>query len=452
MEFLQTIWVALTTENLMLTKIFTSFLMFIELTISMFLFTYILNINVNKKQKSLYIFILSLIGILTLWLVPTPFNTFINVIACPILVYFLFKTNVLKAILAEVIQYVAFVLLGSIIVNLYTIVSGIPTNSFVNVPIHKLTFSIIMYLCAYFIYLFFKHSNINITLVDKFGKKNLRVLLINFCIGIVAVCIQSYLTTFYNDYLPFYITFSSVLVLLLYFFISIYSLSRTNKLEITTESLEEEKLYNKTLNILYDNIRGFKHDFNNIVQAIGGYITTNNMEGLKDYYSDLMADCQKVNNLAILNPELINNPAVYSLLTSKYHKAEELGIKMNFEILLDLQALNIKTYDLSRMLGILLDNALEASSKCDEKNIYITIRKDNKASRHLFIIENTYANKEVNIDRIFEKGYTSKTEDDGKSHGLGLWEIREVLKRNNNLNLYTTKNDRLFKQQIEIYY
>ena len=228
---------------------------------------------------------------------------------------------------------------------------------------------------------------------------------------------------------------SSLIALLLYFLISIYSLFRTNKLEKTTERLEEEKLYNKTLTILYDNIRGFKHDFNNIVQAIGGYISTDNMDGLKDYYSDLMTDCQKVNNLAILNPELINNPAVYSLLTSKYHKAEELGIKMNFEVFLDLETLNIKTYDLTRILGILLDNSIEASSQCNEKEINITIRKDNKANRQLFTIENTYSNKDVNTDRIFEKGYTSKTEDDGKSHGLGLWEVRQILKKNNNLNL-----------------
>lgn len=244
---------------------------------------------------------------------------------------------------------------------------------------------------------------------------------------------------------------SSLIALLLYFLISIYSLFRTNKLEITTERLEEEKLYNKTLTILYDNIRGFKHDFNNIVQAIGGYISTNNMEGLKDYHSDLLADCQKVNNLAVLNPELINNPAVYSLLTSKYHQAEELGIKINFEIFLDLQTLNIKTYILTRILGILLDNAIEASSKCDKKEIYITIRKDNKANRQLFIIENTYSNKDVNTDRIFEKGYTSKTEEDNKNHGLGLWEVRQILKKNNNLNLFTTKDNKLFKQQLEIY-
>lgn len=452
MEILQTIWSALTTENEMLVKIISIPLAIFESIVTTLLFTTILNITSSKKQKILYVSIFSILGIISMLFIPTPFNTLINVLACPILVYFIFKTNILKSILAEIVPYIFFVLLGSLLVNIFTIITKIPTAQLQNIPIYKFTFSIIMYVCAYCIYLFFKHCNINIKLVDKFGKTSSRVLLINFCIGIVAICIQSFLATFYNDYLPFYITLSSVLVLLVYFFISIYSLSRTNKLEITTENLEEEKLYNKTLTILYDNIRGFKHDFNNIVQAIGGYISTDNMEGLKDYYSDLLTDCKKVNNLAVLNPELINNPAVYSLLTSKYHTAAELGITMNFDIFIDLKTLNIKTYDLTRILGILLDNAIEACNKCDEKDIYITIRKDNKANRQLIIIENTYSNKSVDTDRIFEKGYTSKIEDDGKNHGLGLWEVRQILNKNNNLNLFTTKSNRLFKQQLEIYY
>ncbi len=451
MEILQTIWTALTTENETCIRIISIPMLVLELTVSMLLFTEILNIKSTKKQKIIYISILSFIGFINLWLIPTPYNTFINLIACPVLVYFIFKTNILKSILAEIIPYVVFVLLGSILVNVYTIISGIPTNSFVIVPIHKFLFSILMYSCAYFIYLFFKKHNININVVEKFGDASSRILLLNFSIGIVAVCIQSYLARFYNDYLPFHITFASVLILLIYFIISIYTLSRTSKLEVTTQSLEEERLYNKTLTILYDNIRGFKHDFNNIVQAIGGYISTNNMEGLKDYYSGLMEDCKKVNNLAVLNPELINNPAVYSLLTSKYHKADELNIKMNFEVFLDLTTLNIKTYDLSRILGILLDNAIEASNKCEEKIINITIRKDNKANRQLFVIENTYSNKNVDTDRIFEKGYTSKVEEDNKSHGLGLWEVRKILNKNNNLNLFTSKGNKFFKQQLEIY-
>lgn len=452
MEILQTIWTALTTENLMLVKIINIPLVFIEMYVSMLLFTTILNINVTKRQKVLYVLILSIIGLITSWTISPPYNTFVNIITCPILVYFLFKTNLLKAILAEIIPYMIFVIIGSLLLNVCVTITKIPADIFPNIPIAKFFCSFSMFLITYLICKLFSKFNINITIIENIKRNNKLILVINIIIGIIAIAMQSYLATLYSTFIPISTTIISISILLVYFLFSMYSLSRTNKLEITTESLEEEKLYNKTLNILYDNIRGFKHDFNNIVQSIGGYISTNNMDGLRDYYSDLMADCQKVNNLAVLNPELIDNPAVYSLLTSKYHRAEELGIKMSFEVLLDLQTLNIKTYDLTRILGILLDNAIEASSKCDEKNIYITIRKDNKASRHLFVIENTYTNKDVNTDRIFEKGYTSKTEDDGKNHGLGLWEVREILKKNNNLNLYTTKDDKLFKQQLEIYY
>ena len=386
----------------------------------------------------------------TIWLLPNPYNTFINIVACPILVYIIFKTNILKAILAEIIQYASFMALGLIVMMVF-IFSGIDSQMITNVPILKLSYSCILYLLSYLLYRLICLKKLNISIIETMKKKNSLILLINFVIGIISIAFQSYLLTIYIDFLPLGIIIVNIAILLVYFSVSIFSLTRTSKLEITTENLEEERLYNKTLTILYDNIRGFKHDFNNIVQAIGGYISTDNMEGLKEYYSDLMNDCQKINNLAILNPELINNPAVYSLLTSKYHKAEEMGIKTNFEVFLDLTTLNIKTYNLTRILGILLDNAIEASSKCDEKIINIIIRKDNKANRQLFVIENTYSNKNVNTDRIFEKGFTSKTEDDGKNHGLGLWEVRQILKRNNNLNLFTTKDNKYFKQQLEIY-
>ena len=92
---------------------------------------------------------------------------------------------------------------------------------------------------------------------------------------------------------------------------------------MTQLDLEESKLYNKTLTILHDNMRCFKHDFNNIIQAIGGYIQTEDMTGLKKYYKQILVDCNKVNNLTLLNPNDINNPAIYSILASKYHKVYE---------------------------------------------------------------------------------------------------------------------------------
>ena len=103
MEILQTIWNALITENELLIKLSSIPMTILEVTMTTLLFITILNIESNKKQRTLYILIFSFIAIISVLFIPTPFNTFINILACPILVYFIFKTNILKAILAEII-------------------------------------------------------------------------------------------------------------------------------------------------------------------------------------------------------------------------------------------------------------------------------------------------------------------------------------------------------------
>ena len=66
------------------------------------------------------------------------------------------------------------------------------------------------------------------------------------------------------------------------------------------------------------------------------------------------------------------------------------------------------------------------------------------------VIENTYADKDIDINRIFDKDFSTKSKK--TNSGLGLWEIRQILKKHNNLNLFTAKNDEYFIQQFEIYY
>ena len=108
----------------------------------------------------------------------------------------------------------------------------------------------------------------------------------------------------------------------------------------------------------------------------------------------------------------------------------------------------MKIYEFSRILGILLDNAIEESEKCEDRLINIKFRNEQNKNRQVVIVENTYINKDINIDEIFNKGFSGK-----ENHsGLGLWEVRNILKKNNNLNLYTSKDDKMFKQQLEIYY
>lgn len=447
MEIFQAIWIALTTPNEGLIRLLSIPLTILEAIVCMLLFTTVLNIEATKKQKLTYILLMAFSSILS----NTPFlysiSKFINAILWPILVILIFKTSILKGILSEVIPLIIMAVLEPIYIKILTVIFEIQFADISDIPVFRILFVILMYLTIYILYRIFKRINFNITLLDNMDKKSKIILIINSIFGIISICAQVYLFKFYSENMSYIFTIISLMSLIAYFFISMYNLTKTTLLQITEQNLEEAQLYNKSLKILHDNVRAFKHDFSNIVQSIGGYIGTNDMEGLNTYYSQLLDDCQKVNNLYTLSPEVINNPAIYSLLTSKYHKADGLGIKINLEVFLNLNELNMKIYEFTRVLGILMDNAIEAACECDEKIINVEIRKDFKVNRQLLIIQNTYKEKDVDIDKIFEKGYSSKP----NNTGLGLWEVRQIMKRNTNLNLFTSKNDKFFSQQLEIY-
>ena len=447
MEIFKSIIEILTTPNEGVSNIICAPLVIVEMYISMLLFTSILNIPTTTKQKKLYVFITVVFCILNRFLIPNPFSTILNLLISPFLVLFLFKASILKSIIAQIIPFIISVLVETILSKLYYLCFDTSFYEAVYTPILRLVIMLLIYSVMFVIYFICRKFNLNISALDMLDKRSKTLLLINSISGIISIGMQYYLIGFYSDNLPAFITLFSSLTLLIYFVISIYSITRTTKLELAKRDLEETKLYNKTLTILHDNIRCFKHDFNNIIQAIGGYIQTNDIEGLSKYYKQISADCQKSNNLSVLNPYVINNPAIYSILASKYHLADSKDITINLEIFLDLNSLRMKIYEFTRILGILLDNAIEASSECEEKIINITIRNESAKKRQVVIIENTYTNKDIDTEKIYEKSYTTKP----NNTGLGLWEVRKILRKNNNLNLFTSKNSKFFSQQLEIY-
>ena len=448
MEVLNNIWIAISTPNEGLINILMTLATFVEAILIMFLFTSLLNIKPSKKQKITYIVIFIITSLISMYLIPNPFNTFFNYVAMFILLYTIFKFSILKSFITMVLSIMIFVLIGTFTLNPYITLLNISSIELNSIPIIKFFYLIIMYFIIFVIAIIIKNRNYTFQLLEDIDKKNKYIIYMNLLLGILTLIIQSIIIFYYIDVLPNIITFLSFLSLLAYFCISIYSFTRIMKLTLTTRKLQSAEEYNKTLHILHDNVRGFKHDFDNIVTTIGGFIRTDDMEGLKKYYLQLEDDCQRVNNLYILNPEVVNNDGIYNLLTKKYYEADSKDIKVNITFLLDLSKLNMKIYEFVRILGILLDNAIEASSECEEKLINITFREDSRNSRQLIIIENTYKNKDVDTEKIFEKGVSGKEE----HSGLGLWEVRKIVKKNKNTNLFTTKNEKFFIQQLEIYY
>ena len=448
-DFLNVIWSVISTPNADLINFLSiPVLLLIEMPLSFFMLISLFKISYTKKQCFIFIGISSFVAIMGNLFIPSPFNIILNYLSLFILIKLLFKINFIKTCIASLLPSIIFGLIGNLLFNPYLTLLNITFEEATTIPIYRIPFYFVIYSIIFIFVLIIKYKNIAINILDTFDKKNKAIITLNFIFGFFNIIVQGLLTVNYIDILPINFTFFNFICMLIYFGISFFSLAKVINLVTTTQKLESAEEYNKTLHILHDNVRGFKHDFDNIVTTIGGYVKTNDMKGLESYYSQLEEDCQKVNNLYLLNPDIINNHGIYNLLTSKYNKADEKGIKVNLTFLLDLDKLNMKIYEFARILGILLDNAIEASAECEEKIINITFRNDSKNSRNLIIIENTYKDKEINIDNIFNKGISSK-----ENHtGLGLWEVTQILKKNKNVNLHSYKNDKFFIQQLEIYY
>lgn len=447
MELLSKLWVVLTTENEIAINIISVFLLLIEMPLTMNFFLTALKIPATMKQKHIYLAFTIPIGLLCIFIIPKPYSNIITMLSAPFIIMGVFKVSFFKSVFAELLPVLCITVLEIFITRLIFVFCGIDYESCASIPILRLVTTSFIYFIIYLLYKLFKGKYINILFSDNIGKKNKIIIFGNLIIALIVLFMQMYLIGYYNENLPSSIVWINIISLISYFVLSFYSIIKTMYLHKAEIDLEQEKQYNKTLQILHDNIRAFKHDFANIISGIGGYVETNDMDGLKKFYKQLLQDCNQVNNLGSLNPDSINSPAVYSVLANKYYKADNLGIKINLETFIDFNNLYMGIYEFTRILGILMDNAIEATSECDKKYIHVEIRNEPKRNRQLLIVENTYKDKDINIDKIYEKGYSTKPH----NTGLGLWEVENILKKHKNITRFTTKDNELFKQQIEIY-
>ena len=413
-------------------------------TIFILIFENIMKKEFSNFKKTLFIIINSLIfSICSIFIKSTIaqllviiFSTFYLVILTkePIVNYFLYSTI-----------FSIFLLNSEILIlkPITYILNKTTYSSFITIPFFW--FGLLISLLISFALTCYTINNLNINFVNIFNKKTLYEKFIIYIIDFILIFQILNSLYVFKDAAYSQIFLLLYLILNFYFWISIKDIVRIFIIEDNNQKILNLELYNKTISEAYDSTRTFKHDFHNIIQAMGGYLSTNDLKGLKKYFNDLFPEIKNINSLSKLNPKLINNPAIYSILADKHFKAEQFNVNINLEILMDLNSFNGKIYEITRILGILLDNAIETSKECDDKTINVIFNQSNY--RQIIKIENTYTNKEICIDKIFDKGYSTKP----NNTGLGLWEVKKILNKNENLNLFTSKDNDFFMQQLEIY-
>ena len=259
------------------------------------------------------------------------------------------------------------------------------------------------------------------------NKKTKIFIILNIAIGIIYLIFQILITSQYMKSAPLSLTFFDFLILFSYFFISLFCLKKLVAVNTVHEKLQKSEDYNKSLKDMNDNFRCFKHDYNNTVTTISGYLQNNDLSGLKTYFNKLENDCIAVNTLGTLDPNVINNPGIYHLISSKYYQAIDDGIQVSISFFLDLKELNMDIYEFAKILGILLDNAIEACSQVKPSSRERAVTLKLARSWDVFFI--TCKNPMVpNKIRKSGSNFLSTKVGDGISgHGFGISNIRKIV-------------------------
>lgn len=239
-----------------------------------------------------------------------------------------------------------------------------------------------------------------------------------------------------------------------YFILSVtisFLLAMNKKSEMDYQQVKIElktiRKYAEKVESLNDEMRKFRHDYINMLSAMEGYMDNNDMSGLKNFYGkeiNPLASKGEQRNLRIGLLGRIKVPELKGILCSKVLMAEELGINLFIDIASTVEEVNMNVIDLCRCIGIIFDNAIEATRKSENPNINIGVIK--KRNSVMIIIMNTYAGEQPKLHEIYKMGFSTK----GENRGLGLSNLKEIVGMYKNVSLDTMSKEDQFIQNLEI--
>lgn len=185
-----------------------------------------------------------------------------------------------------------------------------------------------------------------------------------------------------------------------------------------------EQDYRQDMTTFLNVVRSQRHDYNLHVQTVAGLIAQQKWEECRSYVNALVQDTSELN--AILP---IKDPAVAALIGHFRALATQQGIALEVDIRDDLTRIATNTYETNKILGNLLQNALDELERCPElprRRIDLDIFK--RGEYCLIRVSNQVPDPEAFARRqeaIFHQGYTTKQGHDG----VGLSSIQALARQ-----------------------
>jgi len=305
-----------------------------------------------------------------------------------------------------------------------------PTISFINWNTEiliLLTASIASYLLA-----------ILLSRFEKINKNNAvipKIWLLIIAVQILMVFLIAYVMAVW-EHLGFHFIFVVLAILLatnifiLYLYNS-FSETYEEKLNVTLQT-KEKAYYLSQLQLIQksdDHMKSFKHDIKNHLAVLKAYALQDDSEKVINYADQLLG----IVGEGELHSDT-GNIAIDSIINYKLLDAAQEGIKLDINLLVPAN-LQIEETDTITLLGNLLDNALEAIEKVNNK----WIKLDIEFSRGILFIkvENSF-NGDVSYSIDKDHIVTSKN---GDGHGYGLKNITQsISKYDGEMKVFYTKD------------
>ncbi|MBM6219994.1 GHKL domain-containing protein [Staphylococcus epidermidis] len=420
-----------------------NFLLFAAIQI--FLLVWVIKTIANIKfVRKDYIFITGII-ILSAILYNVYASQALVLVVIMIIIFFYSKVrwySIVIVLMSTLLSYLTNFI--TVVISLYT--EDIIHNIYLFTIFHLLIYIILSLILAHL----FKHLLIKLRYIYLYISKRY-YFIISFLLAIAFIYfyIISQTNLQENNSLKFYaIIFVSVIVFLS-LVILLLSAFALREMKYKRKLQEIEAYYEYTLRIesINNEMRKFRHDYVNILTTLSDYIREDDMPGLRKYFNENivpMKDKLKTRSIKMNGIEKLKVREIKGLITTKIIQAQEKRIPISIEVPDEIDRIDMNTVELSRIIGIIVDNAIEASENLEEPLINIAFI-DNEESV-TFIVMNKCSNDIPKIHELFEQGFSTK----GDNRGLGLSTLKELTDSNENVLLDTVIENGYFVQKVEI--
>lgn len=219
------------------------------------------------------------------------------------------------------------------------------------------------------------------------------------------------------------------LLLLLFVIIGIIDYKKRMELNKIKNKFELKEEYAKNLESIIDIIRREKHDFANHINTIYAMCVLDKPDTLGRIKNYLKTT---TNNLETSYKFFdTGNNYIDGLIAMKSNFAFENDIYLDVDFEISLDVIIVDDYDLVGIISNILDNAFQAFNyeKHDGKKIVSVYGYVEEGKYYLCIANNGPMIAKNKIDKIFNKGFTTK-KNDKKDHGFGLFIVNNLMKKN----------------------